>query len=166
MYSVAANNALAQTTELNQGESCITDIVSAAIRCCAAIASSLLLLSPGARQSRKSSPQAAKIRANTGAIIGNVSDEHGTPLAGAKITLTAENAKQAKDQMTDASTDGTGEFRFDNVKPGRYSIRFDAKGLISKTETINVKAAHKTNVNVHLKLPTEPKPKSDNNNND
>jgi hypothetical protein len=103
---------------------------------------------------------------DTGTIIGNVSDEHGTPLAGAKITLIAENAKQAKDQTMDASTDGTGEFRFDGVKPGRYSIRFDAKGLISKTETINVKAAHKTNANVHLKLPVEPKPKSDNNNND
>jgi 5-hydroxyisourate hydrolase-like protein (transthyretin family) len=110
-------------------------------------------------------PALAFAQKDTGTIIGNVSDEHGTPLAGAKITLIAENAKQAKDP-TDASTDGTGEFRFDNVKPGRYSIRFDAKGLISKTETINVKAAHKTNANVHLKLPTEPKPKSDNNNND
>jgi 5-hydroxyisourate hydrolase-like protein (transthyretin family) len=112
------------------------------------------------------SPALSFAQKDTGTIIGNVSDEHGTPLAGAKITLTAENAKQAKDQMMDASTDGTGEFRFDNVKPGRYSIRFDAKGLISKTETINVKPAHKTNVNVHLKLPLEPKPKSDNNNND
>ena len=112
------------------------------------------------------SPALAFAQKDTGTIIGNVSDEHGTPLAGAKITLTAENAKQAKDQMMDASTDGTGEFRFDNVKPGRYSIRFDAKGLISKTETINVKVAHKTSVNVHLKLPTEPKPKNDNNNND
>jgi 5-hydroxyisourate hydrolase-like protein (transthyretin family) len=112
------------------------------------------------------SPALSFAQKDTGTIIGNVSDEHGTPLAGAKITLTAENAKQAKDQMMDASTDGTGEFRFDNVKPGRYSIRFDAKGLISKTETINVKPAHKTNANVHLKLPVEPKPKSDNNNND
>lgn len=112
------------------------------------------------------SPALAFAQKDTGTIIGNVNDEHGTPLAGAKITLTAENAKQAKDQMMDASTDGTGEFRFDSVKPGRYSIRFDAKGLISKTETINVKPAHKTNVNVHLKLPVEPKPKSDNNNND
>ncbi|MFZ3332804.1 MAG: carboxypeptidase-like regulatory domain-containing protein [Candidatus Acidiferrales bacterium] len=112
------------------------------------------------------SPALAFAQKDAGTIIGNVNDEHGTPLAGAKITLIAENAKQAKEQMMDASTDGTGGFRFDSVKPGRYSIRFDAKGLISKTETINVKPAHKTNVNVHLKLPTEPKPKSDNNNND
>ena len=116
----------------------------------------LLLLSPAFSFAQK----------DTGTIVGNVNDEHGTPLAGAKVTLIVEKSKQAKDQITDASTDGTGEFRFDNVKPGRYSIRFDAKGLISKTETINVKAAHKTNENVHLKLPVEPKPKSDNNNND
>lgn len=116
----------------------------------------LLLLSPALSFAQK----------DTGTIIGNVNDEHGTPLAGAKITLVAENAKQAKDQTMDASTDGTGEFRFEGVKPGRYSIRIDAKGLISKTETISVKVAHKTNVNVHLKLPTEVKPKSDNNNND
>ena len=114
----------------------------------------LLLLSPALCFAQK----------DTGTIVGNVSDEHGTPLAGAKITLIAENAKQAKSPTMDASTDGTGEFRFEGVKPGRYSIRFDAKGLISKTETINVKAAHKTNVNVHLKLPSEPKPKDDNNN--
>lgn len=112
------------------------------------------------------SPALAFAQKDTGTITGNVSDEHGTPLAGAKITLIAENAKQAKDPTMDASTDGTGEFRFDSVKPGRYSIRFDAKGLISKTETISVKSAHKTNVNVHLKLPSEPKPKNDNNNND
>lgn len=112
------------------------------------------------------SPTLAFAQKDTGTIIGTVNDEHGTPLAGAKITLVAENAKAAKDQTMDASTDGTGEFRFESVKPGRYSIRIDAKGLISKTETISVKPAHKTNVNVRLKLPTEPKPKSDNNNND
>ncbi|MFZ0521720.1 MAG: carboxypeptidase-like regulatory domain-containing protein [Candidatus Acidiferrales bacterium] len=112
------------------------------------------------------SPALAFAQKDTGTIIGTVNDEHGTPLAGAKITLVAENAKQANGQTMDASTDGTGEFRFEGVKPGRYSIRIDAKGLISKTETINVKAAHKTNVNARLKLPTEPKPKSDNNNND
>ncbi|MFZ0885113.1 MAG: carboxypeptidase-like regulatory domain-containing protein, partial [Candidatus Acidiferrales bacterium] len=112
------------------------------------------------------SPAMAFAQKDTGTIIGTVNDEHGTPLAGAKITLVAENAKAAKSQTMDASTDGTGEFRFESVKPGRYTIRIDAKGLISKTETINVKPAHKTNVNVHLKLPTEPKPKSDNNNND
>lgn len=126
------------------------------ILCTLVAALALLLFSPALSFAQK----------DTGTIIGNVSDEHGTPLAGAKITLIAENAKQAKDQLMDASTDGTGEFRFDSVKAGRYSIRFDAKGLISKTETINVKPAHKTNVNVHLKLPSEPKPKSDNNNND
>jgi protocatechuate 3,4-dioxygenase beta subunit len=120
------------------------------------VAIALLLLSPALSFAQK----------DTGTIIGNVNDEHGTPLAGAKITLIAENSKQAKDQTMDASTDGTGEFRFEGVKPGRYSIRIDAKGLISKTETISVKVAHKTNVNVRLKLPTEPKPKNDNNNND
>jgi protocatechuate 3,4-dioxygenase beta subunit len=112
------------------------------------------------------SPALAFAQKDTGTIIGTVNDEHGTPLAGAKITLVAEKAKPANGQTMDASTDGTGEFRFEGVKPGRYSIRIDAKGLISKTETINVKVAHKTNVNVRLKLPTEPKPKSDNNNND
>jgi hypothetical protein len=115
----------------------------------------VLLLSPALTFAQK----------DTGTVLGNVDDEHGTPLAGAKITLLAENTKQTKGgQYMDASTDGTGEFRIEGVKPGRYSIRFDSKGLISKTETINVKAGKKTNVNVHLKLPAEPK--TDNNNDD
>ncbi|MGA8409755.1 MAG: carboxypeptidase-like regulatory domain-containing protein [Candidatus Acidiferrales bacterium] len=118
------------------------------------VAIAVLLLSPAFSFAQK----------DTGTIVGNVNDEHGTPLAGAKVTLIPENSKQAKSQSMDASTDGTGEFRFEGVKPGRYSIHFDAKGLISKTETINVKPGHKTNVNVRLKLPSEPKAKDDNNN--
>jgi Carboxypeptidase regulatory-like domain len=119
-----------------------------------AMAAALLLFAPALALAQK----------DTGTIVGNVDDEHGTPLAGAKITLTAENTKQSKGQFfMDASTDGTGEYRFESVRPGRYSMLFESKGLLSKTETVNVKAGHKSNVNVRLKLPFVPKTNDNNN---
>ena len=45
-----------------------------------------------------------------------VNNEHGTPLAGAKITLVAENAEAAKDQTMDASTTAR-RIHFESVKP-------------------------------------------------
>jgi hypothetical protein len=113
----------------------------------------LLLLSPSLSFAQK----------DTGAIVGYVGDEHGAPLAGARVTLTSGDARPAAGQSTGASTDGTGEFRFEGLQPGRYTLLFESKGMISKTETVHVKVGHKTSVNERLRPPVVPK-KDDNNN--
>ena len=90
--------------------------------------------------------------AATGSIWGNVTDNHGSPLGGAKVTLLSEDTKVS----TGASTDGTGQYRFEDLKPGTYDVTFDAQGLVPKTQRVKVKAAHKTNVSQRLKPPPEP----------
>ena len=90
--------------------------------------------------------------AATGSIWGNVTDNHGSPLGGAKVTLVSEDTKVS----TGASTDGTGQYRFEDLKPGTYDVTFDAQGLVPKTQRVKVKAAHKTNVSQRLKPPPEP----------
>jgi Carboxypeptidase regulatory-like domain len=87
--------------------------------------------------------------AGTGSISGNVSDHQGSPLAGAQVTLTNVGTKEA----TNGSTDGTGAYSFEGLKPGHYTIVFESKGLVAKTQAIEVKAGKKSKVNEHLKPP-------------
>ena len=103
------------------------------------------------------SPLASLAQKDTGAIVGYVGDEHGAPLAGAKVTLTNGDPKLAGGQSTGASTDGTGQFRFEGLQPGRYTLLFESKGMVAKTETAHVKVGHKTSVNERLRPPAAPK---------
>jgi large repetitive protein len=106
------------------------------------------------------SPAHSLAQQDTGTIVGNVGDEHGAPLAGAKVTLTNSDAKQGG--STGASTDGTGEYRFEGLKPGRYTVLFESKGKVSKTESVRVKPGHTASLNERLRPPVVPK-KDDNN---
>ncbi len=115
------------------------------------VVSAFLLLSPAHSFAQK----------DTGTIVGNVGDEHGAPLAGAKVTLTTSDAKQGG--STGASTDGTGEYRFEGLKPGRYTVLFESKDKVSKTESVRVKPGRTTSLNERLRPPAVPK-KEDNNN--
>ena len=63
-------------------------------------------------------PTSLCAQAGTGSISGNVSDHHGAPLGGAKVTLVSEDTKVS----TGASTDGTGHYRFEGLKPGYYDL--------------------------------------------
>jgi hypothetical protein len=97
----------------------------------------------------------AKIEAKThtpatsGSIFGNVSDHQGSPLAGAQVTLTNLSTKES----SNGSTDGTGGYSFEGLKPGRYSIVFESKGLVAKTQSVEVKAGKKSKVSERLKPP-------------
>jgi protocatechuate 3,4-dioxygenase beta subunit len=91
-------------------------------------------------------------QAGTGSIWGTVTDNHGSPLGGAKVTLVSEETKVS----TGASTDGTGQYRFEGLKPGTYDVTFDAQGLVPRTQHLKVKAGRKTNLSERLKPPPEP----------
>jgi hypothetical protein len=90
-----------------------------------------------------------KTPATTGSISGNVNDHQGSPLAGAQVTLTNITTKES----ANGSTDGTGGYSFDGLKPGHYSVVFESKGLVSKTQNVEVKAGKKSRVSERLKPP-------------
>src|SRR5271167_3094841 len=98
-------------------------------------------------------PSFLHAQSGTGSIGGTVSDHQGSPLAGAQVTLTSLSTKQS----TNGSTDGTGAYSFDGLKPGRYTIVFESKGLLSKTQTIEVKPGKKSKINERLKPPESKK---------
>ncbi len=59
-----------------------------------------------------------------GSLTGTISDPAGIRLAQAAVTV--QNAETSGKAMT--RLDGRGEYRFDNLPPGKYSIRAAAKG--------------------------------------
>jgi Carboxypeptidase regulatory-like domain len=112
------------------------------------VAISILIVAPAApAQTQAHAPTHAP--ASTGSISGNVSDHQGSPLAGAQVTLTNLSTKES----TNGSTDGTGGYSFDDLKPGHYTVLFESKGLISKTQSVEVKAGKKSKVSERLKPP-------------
>jgi hypothetical protein len=114
------------------------------------IAISLSIVAPAAPAQATAPPQThARAQADSGSIFGNVSDHQGSPLAGAQVTLTNLSTKE----ITSGSTDGTGAYTFDGLKPGHYSVVFESKGLISKTQPVDVKPGRKSKVSERLKPP-------------
>jgi hypothetical protein len=129
--------------------------LAAAATCIVAI--SILLPAPAVPiQAQDQAHAPAHTPASTGSISGNVSDHQGSPLAGAQVTLTNLTSKES----TNGSTDGTGAYSFDDLKPGHYSVVFESKGLISKTQSVDVKAGKKSKLSERLK-PPEVKKKTD-----
>ena len=113
----------------------------------------ILLLTPAAPIQAHAQAHAP---ATTGSISGNVSDHQGSPLAGAQVTLTNLSTKES----TNGSTDGTGAYSFDGLKPGHYTVVFESKGLVAQTHSVEVKAGKRSKVSERLK-PPEVKKKTD-----
>jgi hypothetical protein len=112
------------------------------------IAISILIVAPTApAQAQPHAP--AHAPSSTGSISGNVSDHQGSPLAGAQVTLTNLTTKES----TNGSTDGTGAYSFEDLKPGHYTVVFESKGLISKTQSVEVRAGKKSKISERLKPP-------------
>jgi len=72
-------------------------------------------------------PKLAKTPATVGSIGGAVTGEHGTPLSGARVTLTSEADKTQKT----ATTDANGEYGFENLTPGERSPHDDLEPEVS-----------------------------------
>jgi hypothetical protein len=129
--------------------------LAATATCILAIA--ILFIAPAAAaQAPAKAPAPGHTPASTGSISGNVSDHQGSPLAGAQVTLTNLATKES----TNGSTDGTGGYSFEGLKPGHYTVVFESIGLLSKTQSVEVKAGRKIKVSERLK-PPELQKKSD-----
>jgi hypothetical protein len=86
-------------------------------------------------------------------IWGNVTDAHGLPLGGATVALLNEGTKET----SSASTDGTGQYRFENLAPGNYTLSFTGSGMVAKQHRVKIKpGTKKVEVNERLKPPPEP----------
>jgi Carboxypeptidase regulatory-like domain len=99
----------------------------------------------------------ASAATNSASIWGNVTDNHGAPLGGAKVTLLNEDTKES----TGGSTDGTGQYHFEGLRAGKYTVSFDAHGFVPKQHEVKLKpGTKKVEVNERLKPPPEPEPKA------
>jgi len=90
--------------------------------------------------------QKVKVPAATGTLTGEVTDKHGTPLAGTAVTVT----NLANKQSTSSTTDAQGIFRVDSLFPAEYEITYSAKSFMPKTEKVKIKAGKTEKVHAHL----------------
>lgn len=90
-----------------------------------------------------------------GSIIGKVSEWHGGPLAGARITVTNAQTHAA----TSVATDVNGEFTVENLPAGDYRVTIAASGLVPEDKVVKVKPGHKSKFSATLKPPAPPTPK-------
>jgi hypothetical protein len=71
------------------------------------------------------SPLAFSQSKETGAIVGTVTDEDGSPLPGATVKLISPNLMGTRTFVTDAS----GSYRFPALPPGIYTVRAELQGF-------------------------------------
>jgi hypothetical protein len=79
------------------------------------------------------SPQtsAAQPAVPTGVVTGKVTDEDGTPISGAVVVLTRPPSLT----RVTATADANGDFRFEKVAPGAFTLSAAAPGLVSEGES-------------------------------
>jgi hypothetical protein len=85
-----------------------------------------------------------------GAIAGTVKDSSGAVLPGA----TVEAASPALiEKVRSAATDGTGQYRIENLRPGTYVVTFTLSGFSTvKREGIELTGSFTATVNAELKV--------------
>ena len=95
---------------------------------------------------------AAQTAASTGTVQGSVTDETGTAISEAKVTIT----NQANAQTTSVKTDASGNFTSGALNAGDYVVRVDSKQFISANRLVKVEGGVTTPAN--FKLGQEPLP--------
>src|SRR5260370_6180113 len=67
----------------------------------------------------------AQAQLTNGDVIGTVTDTTGAVIPGAKVTLTNTGTKVA----ATTTTNGTGDYTFNLLNPGQYTVTIEAKGF-------------------------------------
>jgi Carboxypeptidase regulatory-like domain len=89
--------------------------------------------------------------APTGSITGKVSEKHGGPLAGARVSVS--NVKTGV--ASSVATDVNGQFTVENLLAGLYKVTITADGCVPQEDKVTVKPGHKSKLSTTLK-PIEP----------
>jgi hemoglobin/transferrin/lactoferrin receptor protein len=85
-------------------------------------------------------------QSSLGSIAGSVKDEQGASVTGATVSLV--HSQQAVVQAT--TTDGSGNFSFDNVPPGSYEIRISQRGFDTRRVSAQVASGKTTRIEILL----------------
>jgi hypothetical protein len=88
---------------------------------------------------------------NKGTIAGQVTTVQGEPVADAAVMITGDSPSH-KDIA--ALTNDRGEYRFDELIPGDYTIMVNAENYVSQTQHAHVEAGHVTCLDFSLTILT------------
>jgi len=85
----------------------------------------------------------------TADILGTVTDSSGAELPNASVTL----RNLGTNDVRTTKTNGSGDYSFNLLQPGRYSIRVEASGFkTSTTESLSVEAGDRARADSHLEV--------------
>jgi len=95
------------------------------------------------------SPLAFSQSKETGAIVGTIMDEEGTPLPGVTVTLTGPKIMGARIAITDAE----GKYRFPALPPGVYKVEGKLQGFATTIrENIRLHTTIRLTVDLSMKM--------------
>ena len=83
-----------------------------------------------------------------GTITGLIHDPEHRPVQDATITLSADNSAWTATGHSDAS----GEFRFDNVPLGNYSVKVEAEGFAVQSQKLTVTSGSELRIHIPLSV--------------
>ncbi len=87
----------------------------------------------------------------TGALKGTVTDQLGSLVVGAKVTL-----RNARGVSTTANTNSAGVYEFRRLDPGKYEIRIDSPGFsVFEDKTVEIRAHELKTIDVQLEVALE-----------
>lgn len=85
----------------------------------------------------------------TADILGTVTDSTGAELPNATVTLRNVNTNDVRK----TTTNGSGEYSFNLLRPGHYSLRVEAPGFkTSNTESLSIEAGDRARADAHLEI--------------
>jgi hypothetical protein len=84
----------------------------------------------------------------TGGVSGNITDATGAVIPNATVTLTDRD----NGSVQTASSNGSGEFRFSLLKPGRYSVSSTATGFEKVDRPVDVSVGNVVTANLILQV--------------
>jgi carboxypeptidase family protein len=116
---------------------------------CAPLLAALLLVPAGARSQTQKGAQ-------TGALKGKVKERNGKPLEGVIVQATSAENKEDK---RETRSDDKGDFGFDALPAGRYSLSFEKQGYKTfVTRKLEVAAGETTKLSSDVELSKEGAP--------
>jgi hypothetical protein len=90
----------------------------------------------------------ASAQVNTADILGTVSDAGGAVLPNAKVTVQS----LATNEVKTATTNASGDYVFNLMQPGQYTITFEAPSFRKSVVNLTVSAGDRARANVTLQV--------------